>query len=189
MSRTDRLIPDPRQDTVEQPCDAPGCAETAAHKAPRARDRLNEYYWFCREHAREYNRAWNYCAGMTEQDIEKAIRLDTVWRRPTWPLNAAAAEARRSFEAGDFADAFGFGDEFRRRSDDTGNGTGGGPGELYAMRTMALRPPLTLTRLKARYKELVKQLHPDANGGDRAAEDRLKEINEAYATLKQLLSA
>ena len=67
--------------------------------------------------------------------------------------------------------------------------TPGEQGELHAMRTMALKPPLTLTRLKARYKELVKELHPDANGGDRAAEDRLKEINEAYATLKQRLSA
>lgn len=185
MSRTDRIIPDPRQDTAEQPCDAPDCTETAAHRAPRGRDRLDEFYWFCLEHVREYNRAWNYCAGMTVQDIEDAIRQDTVWRRPTWPLNALAAEARRKFEAGDFTDPFGFGEGFRGTSEETRNGSG----ELHAMRMMALRPPLTLTRLKARYKELVKQLHPDANGGDSAAEDRLKEINEAYATLKQLLSA
>jgi hypothetical protein len=161
----------------------------AEHRAPCDRDRLNEFYWFCIEHAREYNKAWNYCAGMTEQDIEEAIRQDTVWRRPTWPLNGAAAEARRKFEAGGFTDAFGFKEAFRANSDDVRGGTQGGPGEFQAMRTMELRPPLTLTRLKARYKELVKQLHPDANGGDRAAEDRLKDINEAYATLKQLLSA
>jgi len=189
MSRTDRIIPEPRQDTAERSCDAPGCVEAAAHKAPRGRDRLNEYYWFCLDHVREYNRAWNYCAGMSERDIEQAIRLDTVWRRPTWPLNAAAAEARRRFETGDFADVFGFGNEFRAESAESRNGAQSGTGELRAMRTMALKPPLNLTRLKARYKELVKQLHPDANGGDRAAEDRLKEINEAYATLKQLLSA
>jgi curved DNA-binding protein CbpA len=38
--------------------------------------------------------------------------------------------------------------------------------------------------LKARYKELVKRHHPDAHGGDKAAEERLKVINQAYSTLK-----
>ena len=53
---------------------------------------------------------------------------------------------------------------------------------------MDFEPPLNLTSLKARYKELVKLNHPDANGGDKMAEERLKDINEAYATLKKLLS-
>ena len=35
-----------------------------------------------------------------------------------------------------------------------------------------------------RYIELVKRLHPDANGGDKTAEDRLKLVNQAYTTLK-----
>ena len=43
---------------------------------------------------------------------------------------------------------------------------------------------VTVVRLKARYKVLVKQHHPDAHGGDKAAEERLKIINQAYATLK-----
>ena len=38
--------------------------------------------------------------------------------------------------------------------------------------------------LKARYKVLVKLHHPDAHGGDKAAEEKLKIINQAYATLK-----
>jgi len=189
MSRIDWITPEPRQDTAERPCNAPGCTARATHKAPRSRNRLNDYYWFCLNHVREYNRAWNYCAGMSEAEIEQAIRQDTVWQRPTWPLNAAAAEARRRFETGEFSDRFGFGDEFRSDAGAARRNADGEIGELKAMRTMALQPPLTLTRLKARYKELVKQLHPDANGGDRAAEDRLKEINEAYATLKQQLSA
>jgi curved DNA-binding protein CbpA len=47
-----------------------------------------------------------------------------------------------------------------------------------------LQPPLTLIGLKSRYKELVKRHHPDTHGGDRDAEERLKEINQAYSTLK-----
>ena len=34
--------------------------------------------------------------------------------------------------------------------------------------------------IKARFKVLVKRHHPDANGGDRTSEDRLREIIQAY---------
>ena len=47
-----------------------------------------------------------------------------------------------------------------------------------------LKPPVTLKEVKARYKTLVKRLHPDANGGDKEAEERLKVVNQAYSTLK-----
>lgn len=56
--------------------------------------------------------------------------------------------------------------------------------EVQALETLGLSQPLSLVMLKARYKELVKRFHPDANGGDKAAEERLKLINQAYATLK-----
>ncbi len=57
-----------------------------------------------------------------------------------------------------------------------------------ALRVMGFDAPVNLTELKSRYKELVKKLHPDANGGDKAAEDKLKDINQAYATLKSFLA-
>jgi len=53
-----------------------------------------------------------------------------------------------------------------------------------ALAVFEMEPPFTLVRLKARYKALVKLHHPDAHGGDRAAEEKLKIINQAYATLK-----
>jgi len=36
---------------------------------------------------------------------------------------------------------------------------------------------------------LAKLHHPDANGGDRAAEERLKTINLAYAALRTRVAA
>jgi DnaJ-class molecular chaperone len=42
----------------------------------------------------------------------------------------------------------------------------------------------TREEIKARFKLLVKRHHPDANGGDRSAEDRLREIIQAYNYLK-----
>ncbi|MBC8426186.1 DnaJ domain-containing protein [bacterium] len=48
--------------------------------------------------------------------------------------------------------------------------------------------PVTAEDVKARYKKLVKLHHPDANGGDKAAEERFKQINLAYHTIMQSLS-
>ena len=184
----------PRHPTLERRnaghtrvCDADGCDAPGDFRAPRSRAHLDEFFWFCLEHVREYNRAWNYCAGMSEREIESEIRNDTVWRRPTWPLGNKPAQAGYAFEAGYFGDGFGLGDDIRR--DANGNAAAANSAELHALETMELAPPLDLTHLKARYKELVKRYHPDANGGDSAAEERLKDINEAYTTLKRFLLA
>jgi hypothetical protein len=84
-----------------------------------------------------------------------------------------------------FRDPFGF---FR---DDSTPAEGGAearqtlpPAERQALTVLELSPPVTLAEIKIRYKGLVKQLHPDANGGDKEAEERLKVINQAYSTLK-----
>ena len=39
--------------------------------------------------------------------------------------------------------------------------------------------------IRARYTALVRRLHPDANGGDRAGETRLQRVIKAYQTLKK----
>jgi hypothetical protein len=86
-------------------CDAPGCREPGEHRAPKSRDRLEDYYWFCLDHVRSYNKQWNYYEGVSPEELEQAIRRSTTWDRPTWPLGAAAAY--RKFVAGDYRDPFG----------------------------------------------------------------------------------
>ena len=56
-------------------------------------------------------------------------------------------------------------------------------GERGALAVLNLSPQATANEIRARYKELVKRLHPDANGGDRKAEDQLKTVIEAYRLL------
>lgn len=167
----------------------PGCRAAGEHRAPLSRERLGEFVWFCLDHVREYNRAWNYCSGMSERQIELEIRQDTVWRRPSLPLGAGAAAARRRFEAGWHAHGYGFREDLEGGADRPPERPSGGTAEQRALRCMQLVPPVSLTQLKARYKELVKQFHPDANGGDTSAEERLKDINDAYTTLKRFLTA
>ena len=56
--------------------------------------------------------------------------------------------------------------------------------EHEAMAIMGLKPPLDLSTIKAKYKELVKRYHPDINRGDSKAEEMLKSINMSYTILK-----
>jgi curved DNA-binding protein CbpA len=170
-------------------CDIPGCAAAGEYRAPQSRERLDEFRWFCLNHVREYNSSWNYCSGMSEKQIEREIRLDTVWRRPTWPLGAGEAAARRRFEAAWHAHGYGFRDDREGGADGRAEEMRHATPQQKALRCMELVPPVSLTQLKARYKELVKQFHPDANGGDKSAEERLKDINDAYTTLKRFLTA
>lgn len=162
-------------------CAFPGCEEVGEFPAPKARDRLREYYWFCLDHVRLYNKAWNYYQGMSEAEIEAHIRHDTIWRRPTWSFGSN----QRYTQAG-IRDEFGFfdeGTEGARRANGREDPEIPEP-QRQALAMMELEPPVTLVEVKTRYKELVKRLHPDANGGDREAEERLKLINEAYNTLR-----
>lgn len=180
-------------------CESPGCAEEGLHPAPKAPNRLRDYFWFCKEHAREYNAAWNYCQGLGQADIDKIIRHDTVWGRPTWPLGMQADARRGTEKPGrsqraswgdvdleDFSTLFGDGGPESFRAEPETPPPGGQ--ELWALRVLELSQPLTLTGLKARYKELAKLFHPDVNGGDAEAEERFKRINLAYATLRASLS-
>ena len=59
--------------------------------------------------------------------------------------------------------------------------------ERKALQVMGLGADATLEIVKAKYKALVKQHHPDANGGDRSTEDRLIEIIKAYNYLKTVV--
>ncbi len=150
---------------------------------------LREYYWFCLDHVRAYNRSWNYCAGMTPEEVETQIRADTIGWRPTWPMGVGMRYFRRLYEAstndplGMFNEAFTRRAE-RARRERTPPGRERTPVDK-ALATFGLERPVTLPRIKARYKELVKRHHPDANGGDKKAEEQLKLINEAYTILRK----
>jgi hypothetical protein len=161
-----------------QRCDHAGCPAEGLYRAPKSRDRLNDYFWFCLDHVRDYNRSWDYYAGMKPEQIEAAVRRDTVWDRPTWPLGRWSST--RSVFGRDFI------------PEDTDPFVEHGPPEPsrprskleQALAELALAPGATAEEIKRRYKTLAKKFHPDTNGGDRSAEERLKAINLAYSTLK-----
>jgi len=145
---------------------------------------LRDYYWFCLEHVRAYNSAWNYYAGMSDGDVEAEIRSDTVWHRPSWRLGARHGPGPRLRDYFDLlaSGAAGAGEHEKRGAGDRARRALSAREQALAI--FEIEPPVTPVRLKARYKALVKLHHPDAHGGDKAAEEKLKIINQAYATLK-----
>lgn len=186
-----------RDDVAEdiRVCEWPGCTMAGGHPAPRSRNMLRDYRWFCLEHIRLYNSRWNYFDGMTDDEVEADLRYDTVWNRPSWPLSDSEEKGKRGpkpghgpfgFDPKYFADDFGLFDEPEGR---------GGADDVprtdqptrAALAVFGLALPITAEMLKTRYKELVKKHHPDTNGGTKAAEEKFKEIRDAYEKLRLFL--
>jgi len=172
----------PQTDDLTRVCDHPGCGAHGGFRAPKSRRSLNDYYWFCLEHVRAYNRAWDYYKGMSPGEIEAEMRRDTTWHRPTWPLGRAGLGSdERVFDP---FGALGVATPTKRQA------AAEPPAELRApLAALDLAWPTTRDAVKRAYKALAKRHHPDANAGDRTAEDRLKTINAAYTALIRALPA
>jgi hypothetical protein len=67
-------------------CDKPGCENGGEFRAPKSRQTLRDYYWFCLDHVREYNQAWDFFKDMKPDQIEAYQRATLVGLRPTWKL-------------------------------------------------------------------------------------------------------
>ena len=58
------------QDPEIRCCDWPGCRDEGQHRAPKSRKEIETYHWFCLGHVRQYNKGWNYYAGMSDAEVE-----------------------------------------------------------------------------------------------------------------------
>ena len=176
----------------ERACDHPGCRRAATARAPKSREMLNEHYWFCQPHAAEYNRNWNFFAGLPDAEIRRRQEEEMMTGgRPTWDLKAG----RMSREAAAFAAKFGKGQGYR----DPFNMFGGGGTqrkpeaearrlgkiERNALADLDLDDEADGPKIRARYTELVRRLHPDANNGDRTGENRLQRVIRSYQALRK----
>ena len=166
-------------------CDMPGCENAGEYRAPKSRRNLNDYWWFCLEHVRAYNSTWDYYKGMSPGEIEAQLRSDTAWQRPSWPLGRLGSASAWDEEV--LRDPLNLLATGRIKRGPVRPQQAMPPELREPLATLGLSWPTTLDAVKTRYKELAKRHHPDANGGDRAAEERLKTINLAYAALRSRL--
>ncbi len=183
-------------------CAEAGCNQQGLYRAPKSRDQLRDYWWFCLDHVKAYNARWNYYAGMSVSEMEAAIREAIVGERPSWPIGAGAGVgggATGERDAASHAEALKATEEaLRARMRRAFMGEDGeepaapaapaAKGELAALRVLGLWAPVPFAEIKAQYRSLMKAHHPDRHGGNKDAEERVKKINEAFTFLKSLYS-
>jgi len=173
----------PEKPKAKVPCSHPGCQEEGIYRAPKGREHEGEYFTFCKDHVREYNATYDYFRGMDDESMAKFRQADAIGHRPTWKMGARAASSHVDETV--FAEA-----RAARRRGLKGKAPETEPPPRYnalalkALMTLELDGQATQSKIKARYKDLVKRHHPDANGGDRSSEDKLREIIQAYNYLR-----
>lgn len=170
-------------ETSTRVCDHPGCQEAGKYRAPKSPDTLDDYYWFCKDHVREYNLKWNFFDGSTEEDIAAQTGKDRVWERETKPFGKRSEEQRAWARLGIEDPHQVLGDNATRNP---GRSTGRKlpPTERRALEILDARDDWTKVQIRKAYRALVKVLHPDMNGGDRSQEEQLTEVMWAWDQVK-----
>lgn len=184
-----------------QRCEHKGCDELGLCKAPKPYSARviqvpgqavaeQDHHWFCQRHAAEYNETYDFFSGMTEDEITAFQASAGFGHKPTWkfgggPVGAAGRAARMNNPRG-----------WRGAKDWLYNGhVGKGVPEEQRARSrtrlqtraldeMGLPHHAEPAQIRERYGALVKQYHPDSNGGDRSMEHRLHVVIRAFKALK-----
>ena len=171
-------------ETSTRICDKDGCDEAGKYRAPKSPDSLDDYWWFCKDHVREYNLKWNFFDGATEQELNEQADRDRVWERETKPFKKSAEErawARLGIEDPHQV----LGDNATRNPGKQSTGTRRlPPTERRAMEILDAKDTWTKAEVRKAYKALIKVLHPDMNGGDRSQEEQLSEVVWAWDQIK-----
>ena len=187
----DKIRVKPEQDrrpkTGGPVCEWHGCEQKATNKAPKGRGNDKEYWNYCLKHAREYNQSYNFFAGMNDAAVLAFQKDALTGHRPTWKMGtgkrAAAKPGLAGIGGGD--DPFGlFGAGMKTEQKQQNEQRQVRNAERKALDKLGLDVGATPAQVKVRFKELVKQFHPDVNGGDRSTEDRLVEVIQSYNYLK-----
>ena len=171
-------------ETSTRICDHEGCNEPGKFRAPKAPDVLDDFFWFCQQHVREYNLKWNFFDGTTEAELNAQMSKDKVWERQTKPLGDPEARAWARLGIEDPHQVLG-----KNATQNPGrNGNAAArrlpPPEKRAIEILDIQADATKAEVRKAYKALIKVLHPDMNGGDRSQEEQLQQVVWAWDQIK-----
>ena len=171
-------------ETSTRICEHPGCNKPGKYRAPKAPDVLDEYYWFCKDHVREYNLKWNFFDGTTEAELNAQTSKDKVWDRQTKSFTDPEARAWARLGIEDPHQVLG-----ENATQNPGKSRSGQrklpPTERRAVEILEAGDTWTKAEIRKAYKALIKVLHPDINGGDRSQEEQLQQVVWAWDQIKQ----
>jgi hypothetical protein len=188
---------------AEVKCHTHDCNKEGIYKAPKKGmlshpKKPETWYWFCLEHVRSYNSSWNYFSEMSQGEILEEWHRDITWQRPSWPMGSwysnKAIHMEHGFSARDkrqriFDDPFGLFEENDWESSRAGLSISLRTPEAEAVILLELAVPFDGAQLQAAYRKMVKKNHPDLHQGCLKAEEKIKQINQAYALLKSRMAA
>ena len=173
-------------ETSTRACEHEGCTESGQYRAPKSPDNLDEYFWFCKTHVREYNLKWNFFTGATEEEMEAQLDKDRVWGCETKPFGRPSEEQRAWARLGVDDPHQVLGEKATQNPGRAVTGTRRlPPTERRALEILEARDTWTKGEIRKQYRSLIKVLHPDMNGGDRSDEERLQEVVWAWEQIKE----
>ncbi|MEM1079632.1 MAG: J domain-containing protein [Pseudomonadota bacterium] len=171
-------------ETSTRQCEHEGCSEPGKYRAPKSPDSLDEYFWFCQKHAREYNLKWNFFNGQSEEEMARRMDKDRVWDRETKPFKKSTEERAWARLGVDDPHQV-LGENATRNPGKSITGTRRlPPTERRAIEILEAKDHWTKPEIRKSYKALIKVLHPDMNGGDRSDEEKLQEVVWAWDQIK-----
>ena len=157
-------------------CEWPGCEKKGEYRAPTSREKLRTFKFFCLEHIKDYNKAWDYFKGRSIEQIYNEVSNDAYWHRKTRKkINKLTIEDELNFfEKKDST--------FRK--DLNQNKTL----EINIRRSLQildLNDFCNINQLKKQYKKMVKKYHPDLNQS--GCNEKIIKLNNAYSSLINFL--
>lgn len=163
-------------------CFKKDCLKPGIYKAPKSKNEINNYIWFCEEHIKLYNKSWNYCKDMSQKEIENHIQQDTIGWRPTWNFSTATKKFK-NFEK-IFSNYFHFFKKEKKFKINKKNTI-----LNNSLKTLDINEKnIDIKLIENKYKKLVKKYHPDKHNGDKKYEEKLKKINKAFEEVKKQLT-
>lgn len=139
-------------------CDRHGCDKAGDRPAPKAPNSRERWY-FCEEHAAEYNRNWDYFAGLS---ADEAAQRESDERRSS---SGYAEQAHYGWA--------GPGDGRWSRD------------EMHAFETLELEVDAGFEEIKTAWRRLAKANHPDVKPNDAAAAVRFQAVQAAFEILRR----
>ena len=164
-------------------CESIGCNESGDYVAKNKNGNINYY---CIDHIKLFNKSYNFFADMSENEIIDFQTSSMTGHRPTWKMSSNGTTDQKKYsnfgEKVKFNDPFGFFEQEKNNSKNLNRRSSNSTDNAIKELGLSGRP--SKSEIQSKFKELVKNLHPDVNGKDKNNEERLKLVINAYNKLK-----
>ena len=169
----------------KQVCDYGGCNE---HGDFLAKTKSSVKFFYCLNHIKDFNKNYNFFEGMSEEEVIDYQISAIIGHRPTWKSGTnPQASYFSKFAKNDgsaFDDPFDLFEKEKTSKYERQSKIKKGKISEKAYKLLDFNSVSNKNDIRKKFKEVVKSLHPDTNGGDNSQEDLLKEVISAYKALK-----